>query len=78
MSKSKTVKVEENDNFKKAEERHKYHSKDGRYTYHIAIIDYLVNYHAGKKSENWFKVNILRKDPEGISAVPPGFYSRRF
>ena len=25
MRKSKTVKVEENDNFKKAEERHKYH-----------------------------------------------------
>ena len=51
-------------NFGKAEERHKYYSQDGRYIYHIAIIDYLTDFNMNKVLENWFKVNILRRDSE--------------
>jgi len=36
--------------------RHKYISENGRYIYHVAIIDYLQDYNFEKKGENWIKV----------------------
>ena len=35
--------------------RHKFLSKDGRYIYHIGIIDYLQDFNFDKKLENLLK-----------------------
>lgn len=37
--------------------RHKYISENGRFIYHIAIIDYLQEYNLEKKAENFIKVH---------------------
>lgn len=55
-----------NDNEKS---RFKFHSVDGKYIYHIGIIDYLQDYDFGKKFENWAKS--LTHNGKLISAVPP-------
>ena len=51
-------------------------SENGKFVYHISIIDYLQKYNFTKKSENFIKVNLLRK--ENHSYIDPGAYARRF
>ena len=56
--------------------RHCFMSEDGKYLYHIGIIDYLQDYNYDKKGENFLKSFI--DDGSKISAVPPDYYSVRF
>ncbi|OQR97897.1 phosphatidylinositol-4-phosphate-5-kinase (Pi-PIPK-D2) [Thraustotheca clavata] len=46
--------------------------------YYFGIIDILQLWNFDKKLERGFKVHVLRKDPEGLSAVPPTRYKDRF
>jgi len=46
--------------------------------YYIGIIDVLQTWDLTKRIENWFKTKILRRDPAGLSAIPPGEYAERF
>lgn len=64
-----------NNHFK--DSRHKFLSSDGRYIYHIAIIDYLQYYNFDKKMENFVKT-IWRGKKSEISAVPPERYMKRY
>ena len=57
--------------------RHKFLSTDGKYIYHIGIIDYLQDYNFEKKMENFLKYTVLMKGA-GISAVEPPTYGERF
>jgi hypothetical protein len=58
--------------------RHKYISQNGRFIYHIAIIDYLQEYNLEKKGENWIKVWLYNREEYRISAVNPKMYMERF
>ena len=58
--------------------RHKYCSHNGRYIYHIAIIDYLQGYDIEKKMENFYKVQMKQRKEYKISCVPPKLYKTRF
>ena len=51
--------------------RHKYISENGKFIYHIAIIDYLQEFNLEKQLESKTKVWLLNRDQELISAVPP-------
>ncbi|OQS00406.1 phosphatidylinositol-4-phosphate-5-kinase (Pi-PIPK-D2) [Achlya hypogyna] len=46
--------------------------------YYFGIIDILQLWNYDKKLERGFKVHVLRKDPDGLSAVPPTTYKDRF
>ena len=65
-------------NYLKQGNRHKYISENGRYIYHIAIIDYLQAYNLEKKAENWVKVWLYQRNEPLISAVNPTLYKKRF
>ena len=56
--------------------RHSCMSEDGKYIYHLGIIDYLQDFNMEKKGENWFKS--LISDGTMISAVPPKHYKERY
>jgi hypothetical protein len=56
--------------------RHSYMSEDGRYIYHLGIIDYLQDFNFDKWGEN--KLKSIIADGKMISAVPPKPYCRRF
>ena len=56
--------------------RNKFMSSDGKFIYHISIIDYLQDYDVGKWSENAYKS--LISDGKLISCVPPEPYCSRF
>jgi len=58
--------------------RHKFVSSCGKYTYHMAIIDYLQVYNFEKQSESFFKTWVLRRSANLISAVDPVLYATRF
>jgi hypothetical protein len=51
--------------------RHKFISLNGRYIYHIALIDYLQAYNLEKKGENFAKKWIYGRPEAKISAVNP-------
>lgn len=53
-------------------------SANGRYIYHLAIIDYLQAYNFEKKAENFVKVWLYYRDEYKISAVNPNMYMKRF
>ena len=53
-----------------------YLSENGKFVYHISIIDYLQKYNFAKKSENFIKVNLLRQ--ENLSCIDPKSYAHRF
>lgn len=57
--------------------RHLFMSSCGKYLYHIGIIDYLQDFNADKKLENFLKYHV-KQDGDGISAMPPPFYAERF
>ncbi|OQR99385.1 phosphatidylinositol-4-phosphate-5-kinase (PIPK-D6/GPCR-PIPK) [Achlya hypogyna] len=46
--------------------------------YYIGVIDILQTWTWEKRIERWFKTLVLRKDPDGISALPPKPYRDRF
>ncbi|KDO32428.1 hypothetical protein SPRG_22110 [Saprolegnia parasitica CBS 223.65] len=46
--------------------------------YYFGIIDILQLWNFDKKLERGFKLHVLRKDPDGLSAVPPTAYKDRF
>jgi len=47
-------------------------------TIHLAIIDYLQEWNLNKKVERFSKVFILGKNGDGLSAIDPVVYARRF
>ena len=51
-------------------------SEDGKFIYHIGIIDYLQDYNMEKMGETQFKSMIA--DGNLISSVPPKQYCTRF
>ena len=53
-------------------------SSCGKFTYHMAIIDYLQAFNLEKKSESFFKTWVLRRPAHLISAVDPNTYADRF
>lgn len=65
-------------------------SADGKYIYHVSIIDYLQTYNTEKKLERWgkiikMKLNFLNfledeteTDPYMISSISPDEYQKRF
>lgn len=56
--------------------RHCFMSEDGKFLYHLGIIDYLQDFNIEKWGENKFKS--LISDGEMISAVPPKKYALRY
>lgn len=56
--------------------RHSYISVDGKYIYHVGVIDYLQDFNFDKKFEN--KAKSIISDGKLISAVPPKNYCERF
>mmetsp|Transcript_30864 Transcript_30864/g.30358 ORF Transcript_30864/g.30358 Transcript_30864/m.30358 type:complete len:178 (-) Transcript_30864:181-714(-) len=58
--------------------RHQYYSSNGKYIYHIAIIDYLQEFDLNKRLESFTKIHILSRDRNQISAVDPHLYCSRF
>ena len=46
--------------------------------YHIAIIDYLQEWNLKKQAERFIKTKLLFKNGNGLSAIEPIDYSRRF
>lgn len=58
--------------------RHKYLSRDGKYYYHISVIDFLQDWNFDKKGESFLKTNILCRDYSRMSAVSPQTYCNRF
>lgn len=50
----------------------------GPAVYYFGIIDILQQWTLEKRLERFLKVNFLRKDAEGISAMPPKEYFERF
>lgn len=61
----------------KQERRHKFLSKNGKFIYHLGIIDYLQDYSTSKQLENLWKQHILQHG-NMISAVNPYDYALRF
>ena len=51
-------------------------SEDGKYIYHVGIIDYLQDFNLDKYAENKFKSVV--DNGSLISCVPPEAYSQRF
>jgi hypothetical protein len=58
--------------------RHQFISADGRYIYHVSIIDYLQLWDLNKKAEHVCKTWFLGKSKQGLSAVDPHKYAARF
>jgi len=58
--------------------RHQFLSADGKYIYHISIIDYLQTWNCNKMSEAFAKTWFLNKNKWGISCIPPVPYEERF
>ena len=58
--------------------QNRYISRDGRYIYNLAIIDYLQDYNFEKRGENFIKVWFYMRDGSKISACDPNPYARRF
>jgi hypothetical protein len=53
-------------------------SVTGPAVYHFGVIDFLQNWTFEKTLERAFKIYFLRKDPDGLSVMPPLFYKARF
>ena len=57
--------------------RHCFMSIDGRYIYHIGIIDYLQDFNFEKWVETKFK-SIVFTNGNDVSSIPPEPYAERF
>jgi hypothetical protein len=59
--------------------RHAFMSDDGKYIYHLGIIDYLQEYDWSKWGETFLKSNFVAADNgDMISSVPPEKYYKRY
>lgn len=58
--------------------RNTYISNDCTEAYHFGVIDYLQRWNGSKKREKFFKVNVLNKKWQNLSAVEPKFYQSRW
>ena len=56
--------------------RHCFMSGDGKFMYHLGIIDYLQDFNMDKWGEN--KLKSVISDGQMISAIPPRQYCLRF
>jgi 1-phosphatidylinositol-4-phosphate 5-kinase len=54
------------------------HTVTGPAVYHFGIIDFLQNWTFQKRVERAFKIYVTRKDPDGLSVMPPVPYKTRF
>jgi Na+-transporting NADH:ubiquinone oxidoreductase subunit NqrF len=59
-------------------ESKKFLSTCGKYTYHVAIIDYLTDWNWQKRTESFYKNKILQRNLDLMSAVEPNKYADRF
>jgi hypothetical protein len=59
---------------------HKYraHKVSGPSTYYFGIIDILQKWSIKKQVERVYKIQLLRKDGRGLSAIHPTIYAARF
>ena len=55
-----------------------YKSENGKFIYHICIIDYLQPYTVLRRFENFTKRTFTKAKASEISAVAPGLYASRF
>jgi len=62
----------------KVENRYAVNSEDGKHKYHIAVIDYLQEWNGSKKLERLLKITFKHADPQGLSAIEPEPYQKRF
>ena len=53
-------------------------SEDGQSVYHVAVIDYLQEWNFEKKCERFLKLKLLHAPADGLSAIGPEEYQRRF
>lgn len=53
-------------------------SSDGKYIYHISIIDYLQTYNWWKLGETYGKMIFLKAHMKDLSSVHPDIYADRF
>lgn len=53
-------------------------SIDSSEFYYLSIIDILQLYDTQKKLERFWKVSVMRKDPDGVSVQEPSYYLDRF
>ncbi len=58
--------------------RHKVIGINGKFIYHLGVIDYLQAFDCGKKTEAYCKSQVLNRDPQLVSAVSPKIYGTRF
>lgn len=54
------------------------YSVTGPAVYHFGIVDFLQNWTISKRMERLFKIYVERKDPDGLSVMPPAQYKLRF
>ncbi|KAI9912288.1 hypothetical protein PsorP6_009079 [Peronosclerospora sorghi] len=61
-------------------ESHVYHAHQvsGPSKYYFGLVDILQEWTISKQIERAYKVRVLRKSPNGVSAIPPKLYARRF
>ncbi len=59
-------------NEKKLEQNFKHivPSTEGKFFYHMSIIDYLQEYNTKKKCEHFWRVSICRANKKKISCIP--------
>jgi len=60
----------------KTDNPHNFMSDNGKYIYHIGIIDYLQDYNSEKRIENQYKS--IMYGARRITIVPPKQYAERF
>jgi hypothetical protein len=53
-------------------------SSNGKYIYHISIIDYLQKYNFNKKAERFFKIALQGANPQELSSINVKAYHNRF
>ena len=53
-------------------------SSDGKFIYHISIIDYLQTYNFWKKGETYMKIMFKKAHLKDLSSVHPDIYADRF
>jgi 1-phosphatidylinositol-4-phosphate 5-kinase len=57
---------------------HRANTVVGPSLYYFGLIDILQTWNLNKKLERFTKLYLLRKDPDGLSAIPPTAYCDRF
>ena len=53
-------------------------SENGKYIYHVSVIDYLQKYDLNKKLERYYKVIFNGAQPDELSSISCDRYKKRF